>query len=236
MRNIFAIAGRELRAYFGSPWSYVITAVFLVIAGYGFAWNPSTYMETTIRGLLGFGSFFLLILTPALTMRLFAKELEMGTIELLLTAPVRDIEVVLGKYLASLGILTGMLILTFYYPFLLFWFGEPDFGPLASGYLGIFLLGAVFLSVGLFTSSLSSNQVVAFVLGSGILFALWFVGQAASFFEGATRDEIRHISFSWHFSDFCRGVIDTKAIIYYVSVVALFLFLTLRSVEMRRWK
>lgn len=236
MRNIAAIAGRELRTYFGSAWSYIITAVFLTIAGYGFAWSPATYLETTIRGFLGWTSFFLLILAPALSMRLFAKEIELGTIELLLTAPVRDIEVVLGKYLASLGILTGMLILTLYYPLLLFWFGDPDFGPLVSGYLGIFLLGAVFLSVGLFASSLTSNQAVAFVLGSGMIFVFWFIGRAAYFMEGTTRDLLKHISLSGYFPDFCRGVIDTGAIVYLLSITALFLFLTLRSVEMRRWR
>jgi ABC-2 type transport system permease protein len=236
MRNIAAIAWRELRVYFGFPWAYGITAIFLIVAGFGFGWNSMTYLETTIRGFLGWGSFFLLFLAPALTMRLFAKELELGTIELLLTAPVRDIEVVLGKFLASLGILAVMLALTLYYPLLLFWFGDPDPGPIATGYLGIFLLGASFLSIGLFASSLTSNQVVAFVLASAIVLALWFTGQAAGFVEGPARAVAQYLSLSSHFPDFGRGVVDTRGVIYYVSIVALFLFLTMRSVEMRRWR
>ena len=236
MRNVIAIARREFLAYFSSPWSFVITALFLTITGYGFAWDQSTYMETTIRGFLGWGSFFLLFLAPALTMRLFAKELELGTIELIFTAPVRDIELVAGKYLASLGILSAMLILTLYYPSLLFIYGDPEWGPIASGYLGIFLLGAVFLSVGLFASSLTSNQVVAFVLAGAIIFIFWFLESAATSLGGLVGVVLLYISLSYHFPDFGRGVIDTGAIIFYLSVIALFLFLTLRSVESRRWR
>jgi ABC-2 type transport system permease protein len=236
MRNIAAIAWRELRVFFGFPWAYLITAIFLVVAGFGFGWNSMTYLETTIRGFLTWGGFFLLFLAPALTMRLFAKELELGTIELLLTAPVRDLEVVLGKFLGSLGILAVMLGLTLYYPLLLVWFGQPDLGPLVSGYLGIFLLGAVFLAVGLFASSLTANQVVAFVLGNAMVLALWLVGHGANFTGAPVRDVLRTVSLSSHFPDFGRGVIDSGSVAYFVSLVALFLFLTLRSVEMRRWK
>jgi len=236
MRNIAAIAKRELRVYFGLPWAYVVTAVFLVASGYGFGFREETYMDTTLRGFLGLASFFLLFLAPALTMRFFAKELESGTIELLLTAPVRDLEVVLGKFLASLGILAVMLALTLYYPLLLLWFGSPDPGPIASGYLGIFLLGAVFLAAGLFASSLTSNQVVAFVLGSGIILALWLLGNAADFAEGVAGSILRYASISSHFPDFGRGLLDTRGMVYYATLVVLFLFLTLRSLEMRRWR
>ena len=160
MRNILAIAAKELRGYFGTPSFYIIIAVFLVVAGYGFGWTPITYQESTIQGFLGWASFFLLFLGPALTMRLFAEEEKLGTLELLLTAPVRDIEVVLGKFLAALGIFFVMLFLTLYYPLLLMWFGHPDWGPIFSGYIGIFLLGAIFLSIGLFASSLTSWSTV----------------------------------------------------------------------------
>jgi len=236
VRNTLAIAGREFRVYFGSPPAYLITAVFLVITGYGFGWTSVTYMETTIQGFLGWGSFFLLFLGPALTMRLFAEEEKLGTIELLMTSPVRDIEVVLGKYLASLGTLLMMLAITLYYPLLLAWFGDPDWGPIASGYLGIFLIGAVFLSIGIFSSTLTSNQIVAYVVGSAIVLVLWFIGQAAGVAGDKVGVVFRYISISSYFPAFGRGIIDTNALIYFLSIIAVFLFLTIRSLETRRWR
>lgn len=236
LRNISAIAGKELRGYFGAPSFYLIIGVFLFISGYGFGWSPVTYQESTIQGFLGWGSFFLLFLGPALTMRLFAEEEKLGTLELLLTAPVRDSEVVLGKFLASLGTFLGMLALTLYYPFLLLWFGHPDWGPILSGYLGIFLLGAVFLSIGLFASSLTSNQIVAYVLGSAFVLSFWFVGYAGGVAGDRADRILRLISLSTYFPAFGRGVIDSHAVFYYLSVVVVFLFLTVRSLETRRWR
>ncbi len=236
MRNILAIAGKEFGAYFGAPSFYLIIAVFLFVAGYGFGWTSVTYQETTIQGFLGWSSFFLLFLGPALTMRLLAEEEKLGTIELLLTAPVRDMEIVLGKYLAALGMFVVMLILTFYYPIILSLFGHPDWGPILSGYLGIFLVGAVFLSIGIFASSLTSNQIVAYAVGSVLVLSFWFIGYATGV-VGDTADKVfRYISISNYFPAFGRGVIDTNAIIYYLSIVVVFLFLTIRSLETRRWR
>jgi ABC-2 type transport system permease protein len=236
MRNLWTIAAREWKSYFGSPWAFLITAVFLVIAGYGFGFSSITVMETTIQGFLGWGSFFLLFLGPALTMRLFAEEEKLGTIELLLTSPVRDVEVVLGKYLASVGMLLVMLGLTLYYPLLLSWFGHPDWGPIASGYLGIFLLGCLFLAIGLFASSLTANQIVAFVVGSAIVLVLWFIGHTATVAGDRMGKVLGYLALSSYFPAFGRGVIDTNAIVYYLSLIAVFLFLTVRSLETRRWR
>ena len=236
MRNISAIALREIQAYFASPIAYVVTAVFLALTGYFFASQVIYSQEATIRGFLSPSSFILLLLSPLLTMRLLAEEQKMGTLELLLTAPVRDIEVVLGKFTASLASLAIMLGLTWYYPLLLYWFGDPDTGPILSGYLGILLVGASFLSIGLLASSLSSNQIVAAVLALGISIALWILGSAAGFFSGVGADIINYVALPQHFSDFTWGIIDTKDIIYYVSVIAVFVFLTVRSLETRRWR
>lgn len=236
MRNILIIAGRELKSYFGSPWSYLITAAFLIIGGYGFGWSSVTYLETTIQGFLGWASFFMLFLGPAMTMRLLAEEEKLGTLELLMTAPVRDFEVVLGKYLAALGMLVVMLVITFFYPILLAWFGDPDWGPILSGYLGIFLVGSIFLSIGLFASSLTSNQIVAYVVGSVIVLFFWFIGRAAVMAGEGTGQFLRSISISAHFPAFGRGIIDTNAVIYYLSIALIFLFLTIRSLETRRWR
>lgn len=236
MRNILAIAGKELRQHFGSPWAYSIMAVFLFIAGYGFGWSQGTFMESSIQGFLTWTSFFMLFLGPAMTMRLFSEEEKLGTFELLMTSPVRDVEVVVGKYLGALGMLVVMLALTLYFPLLLAWFGDPDWGPIFTGYIGIFLLGAVFLSIGLFASSLTSNQVVAFVMGNAILLVLWFVGRSSSVVGENMGKLLNYISVAKYFPTFGRGILDTNAVIYYLSICFIFVFLTVRSIETRRWR
>jgi len=235
VRNTTAIALKEFKSYLASPMAYVVTGIFLVLTGVFFSTSPATYFETSIRGFLETGSLLLLLLAAALTMRLLAEERKMGTMELLLTAPVRDSEVILGKFLGSLGILTAMLVLTFYYPILLIAFGDPDMGPIATGYLGLFLLGCVSLAVGLFASSLTSNQIVAAVVAGGILFALWFVGLVANYLPEALGEVIGYLSLYYYFPDFMRGIIDTRGVIYYLSITALFLFLAIRSLENSRW-
>ena len=184
------------------------------------------------------GASWLLLIGPILTMRLLAEEQKLGTLELLLTAPVRDEEVVLGKFLAVMGILLVMLLLTFYFPLLLLLFSEPDFGPILTGYLGMFLLSSCFLAVGLLASSLTSNQIVAAVLGVGVLLLFWLLGGASSFLESipAAQAVVEYLSLSTHFGDFQRGVIDSRGVLYYVTFTAAALFLAMRSVEMRRWR
>jgi len=215
--------------------AYVVTGIFLVLTGVFFAISSSTYLETSIGGFLQSGSIVLLLLAAVLTMRLIAEERKLGTMELLLTAPVRDSEIILGKFLGSLGILTVMLALTFYYPLLLMIFGDPDMGAIGTGYLGIFLLGTTCLAIGLFASTLTSNQIVSAVVAGGILFALWFIGVAANYLPEKLGEVINYFSLSYYFPDFVRGIIDTRGLIYYLSITALFLFLAIRSLENSRW-
>lgn len=236
MKNTYSIALKEVRSYFASPIAYVVTAVFLVITGYFFAFNIVNAQEATIRGFLFPGSFVLLLLSPILTMRLLAEEQKMGTLELLLTSPVRDSEVIFGKYLATLLIYAVMLALTLYYPVMLFLFGDPDVGPLLSGYLGIFLLGAACMAAGLMASSVTANQIVSAVIGFGVLILLWVINGAAGFLTGVPKDVVNYLSMPDHFGDFASGIIDTKHVIYYLSLTALFLFLAVRSLETRRWR
>ncbi len=235
MRNTTTIALKEFRSYMTSPMAYIVSGIFLVLTGFFFSGSPSTYLETSISGFLGTGSILLLLLASVLTMRLLAEERKMGTLELLLTAPVRDSEVILGKFMGSLGMLMVMLALTLYYPILLIAFGDPDIGPIVTGYIGLFLLGTASLAVGLFASSLTSNQIVAAVVSGGILFALWFAGMAANLVPQALGEAISYFSLSYYFPDFMRGVIDTRGIVYYLSVTILFLFLAVRSLENSRW-
>ena len=236
MRNTTTIALREFKSYLASPMAYVVTGIFLALTGFLFSINSVTYYETSIRGLWQtWGIILLLLISSVLTMRLLAEERKMGTLELLLTAPVRDSEVIIGKFLGSLGILTAMLALTFYYPILLMWFGDPDWGPIATGYLGLFLVGCTALAVGLFASSLTSNQIVAAVVTGGILFALWFVGMLADLLPEALGEVASYLSLSTYIPDFMRGVVDTRGIIYYLSTTVLFLFLAIRSLASSRW-
>jgi ABC-2 type transport system permease protein len=235
VRNILTIATKEFKSYLVSPMAFIVTGIFLVITGVFFAISPTTYYETSISGFLQSGSIILLLLTAVITMRLIAEERKLGTIELLLTAPVRDSELILGKYFGSLGIIIVMLALTLYYPILLIIFGDPDMGPIGTGYLGMFLLGGTCLAIGLFASSLSSNQIVSAVVAGGILFGLWFIGVAADYLPQKLGEVINYFSLSYYFSDFIKGIIDTRAIIYYPSITALFLFLAIRSLENSRW-
>ena len=235
MRNTLTIAQKEFKSYLASPMAYVVTGIFLVLTGVFFGISSSTYLETSIRGFLDTGSIVLLLLAAVLTMRLLAEERKLGTLELLLTAPVRDSELIVGKFLGSLGILTVMLVLTLYYPLLLIIFGDPDLGPIGTGYLGIFLLGSTCLAIGLFASSLTSNQIVSAVVAGGILFALWFIGMAAGYLPEALGEIINYFSLSYYFPDFVTGIIDTRGIIYYLSITVLFIFLAIRSLENSRW-
>lgn len=246
MRNTITIASKEFRSYLTSPTAYIVICIFMFASGVCFTGQLfglliftdsyySLYNETSISGFLNYGSILLLLLAAVLTMRLLAEERKLGTLELLITAPLRDSEVILGKFLGSLGILAVMLVLTLYYPILLIIYGDPDIGPIVTGYIGLFLLGCTSLAVGIFASSLTSNQIVAAVVAVGILLPLWFIGFAAQPATGALGDVIGFFSLSHYFPDFMRGVIDTRAIIYYLSITALFLFLAIRSLENSRW-
>ncbi|MDE3090712.1 MAG: ABC transporter permease subunit, partial [Chloroflexota bacterium] len=174
MRNIWTIASRELNSYFVSPVAYVVGAAFLLVSGVLFSLTLTSTMDASLRGTFSNITFILVLLAPALTMKLLAEEQRMGTLELLLTSPVHDWQVVVGKFLGSLILFAVMLLgPTLFYVVLLVWLGTPDFGPIISGYLGVLLLGGAFLSIGVLTSSLTQNQVIAYILGLAILLVMW---------------------------------------------------------------
>ena len=237
MTNTLVIAVKELRAYFGTPTAYVVGAMFLIFTGIYFVNDVvQAFAEADVRGYIAPASFFFILLSPLLTMRLLAEEQKLGTLELLLTAPVRDWEVVVGKYLASLVILIVTIALTLYYVLLLYFFGDPDTGPVLTAYFGLVLYGAAALSVGVLASSLTSNQIVAAVIGMGILMPLSFTDVVGNRVGGVAKEIINGLSMSGHFEDFSRGILDLSNIAYFVSLAAVFLFLTVRSVETRRWR
>lgn len=238
MRNVLAITGKELRAYFVSPVAYVVTAGFLLIMGIFFAFvimQPLGSQTASLEPVLGSAPVILLLLAPALTMRLLAEETRSGTMELVLTSPVRDGEVILGKYLASLLFFLFMLALTLVYAVVLLRFGNPDRGVLVSSYVGAALFGAAFLAVGVLASALTQNQIVAAVISLATLLALWLIDIFASLTRGVLADILSYLSIIARYNDFLRGVISSQNVIYYLSVVAVALFLATRALETRRW-
>ncbi len=237
MRTIRAVAFKEIQIYFSSPVAYIVALIFMALSGFFFVrdlGNP--FPEASLSNFFQGATFLLIPLAPALTMRLLAEEQKLGTIELLLTSPVRDWEVILGKYLASFVFLLFLLFLTSYYVILLVVFAKPDPGPIYSGYIGLILYGMAALSVGILTSTLTSNQIIAAVVGTGILVVLYATSFIGDVVTGVWATVFNQLGFTSHFNDFDRGIIDSTHIVYFVTVTALFLFLSIRALESRRWR
>ena len=254
MHNILAIWQREMRAYFVSPIAYVVLTVFLLVVGFFFVANLSSLIQASMmqsqmvqgqamdvpgivsQAVFGTMSVILLFIIPMLTMGLFSEEKRRGTIELLLTAPVSSIQAMIGKYLASLTLMTVMLLLSGISISMLFIYGDPDLKPILSGYLGLFLYSAALLSVGLFMSTLTENQIVSVIITFGVILVLWVIDALSSWSMGAMRDVLTYLSVIGHLDDFIKGVIDTSHIVFYLSFIFVGLFLTYRSLESLRWR
>ncbi|MCH2525898.1 MAG: ABC transporter permease [Dehalococcoidia bacterium] len=237
MKNTSAIAWREIKTYFTSPMAYIIMAVYTAIAAYYFVTSISGVLpEATIRGFLIPSTLIFSLLSPLITMRLLAEEQKLGTLELLMTAPLKEYEIVLGKFIASLLTLISTLVPTVYLVMLLVMFGSPDLGPIFTGYLGLILFGMATLSLGLFASSLSPNQIVGAVLAMGVLIILSVIDLASNYVGGIFVTLVDQVSITNHFEDFSRGIIDTHDVVYYLLFTSFLLFLTIRSLESRRWR
>ena len=251
--NIWIIALKELKTYFASPMAYVVAAAFLAITGFFFVASVSdAFSEASIRGFSAGAIFFMIFLSPALTMRLLAEEQKMGTLELLLTSPVRETEIVLGKFIAAFVMLAIMLALSLYFVLVLFLFGVPDIGPLYTGYLGMILYGSTTLAVGLAASAITSNQLVALVLGAGTLTGLTLVDFIAERVSGTPAEILNGLQLGssfqtfdvsnfavaqgGHFADFSRGIINVSDIAYYLGMTFVFLFLAIMLLASRRWR
>ncbi len=236
MRTTLAIAERELKSYFVSPIAYVIGAAFLLVAGFLFSAILFNTNEASMRYMISNLSVIWLFVAPFITMRLLAEEARTGTIELLLTNPVRDFEVVLGKFIGALLFVLSLLALTLYFPALLFAFGNPDVGPIVTGYLGVILQAAAFLSIGLMVSSFTQNQIVAAFVTFAILLLMWLSESVANYVGRPFNEVVRYLSVTSHFQDFSRGVIDSSHVIYFLSIVVGALFITFLSLQTRRWR
>lgn len=238
MKNVWTITLRELQSYFVSPVAYAVSALFLVLMGVLFFIITSSAQQASMRETFNTMVFIMLLIAPGLTMKLLAEEQRMGTIELLLTAPVHDWQVVLGKYLGSLILFILMLVVpTLYYVVLLVFFGPPDMGPIATGYLGVLLLGGSFLAIGVFTSSLTQNQIVAFFASWVILILLW-IASSISNVGGINNltNAISYLAITQHTDDFFSGVLDTTHVVYALSVIVVALFAATQVLQTRRWR
>lgn len=238
MKNVWTIASRELNSYFVSPVAYVVSAAFLLVSGVLFSLILASTMDASLRGTFSNITFILVLVAPILTMKLLAEEQRMGTLELLLTSPVHDWQVVVGKYLGSLILFAVMLLApTLLYVVLMTAFGKPDYGPIISSYLGVLLLGGAFLSIGVLSSSLTQNQVVAGFLGIVFLLLMWISDAMSRIVGGgAVGDALTYLSITQHYDDFLRGVIDTQNVIYPLSVIAVALFIATQVLQTRRWR
>jgi ABC-2 type transport system permease protein len=238
MEKILLLTRREISSYFVSPIAYVAMALFLVISGFFFAladFRPG--QPAAMRSIFDVMMIILVFIIPIVTMRSLSEERRTGTLETLLTAPVTDTEVVLAKFLGSWLFYLAMLAPTLLYLVLLRIFGHPEYGPVASGYLGLALLGMLYVAVGVFASSLTSNQVIAAVTGFVILVVLAMFGPwMAQAVPAPWRTVIREATVRSHYTDFSQGVVDLVHVVYFVALAAYVLFLTVKALESRRWR
>ncbi|MBN2289821.1 MAG: ABC transporter permease [Candidatus Glassbacteria bacterium] len=245
--NFLPVYKRELRSYFTSPIAYVVLTFFILLTSFFFyvfisefsqaSMSPSPYgprnLNVTIhvlRPLLGNISVIMLFVMPLITMKPFSEERKSGTIELLLTYPLSDLEVLMGKFFAAFTLFLSMLALTLVYPLFMVLHSQPEPGTLLSGYLGLLLMAAAFMSLGIFISSLTENQLVAAVATFAILLILWIIRWVGP------NELVRHLSILEHFNNFSEGLIDTRDIVYYLSFTILWLFMTLRVLESKKWR
>ena len=254
MRNVWIIFRKELRSYFVSPVAYLLLAMFAVIFGF-FFWNilgffiregteammsgqmfPMNLNERVIRPLLSNISVVGLFLIPMITMRLFAEEKRTGTIELLATSPVSDLQVILGKWTAAVVLYGGMLLLSALNFLFLFKYGRPDWKPLAIGYLGLLLQAGALLAIGTFISTLTKNQIIAGAVTFAVCLLLWILEWVTGFDTATWARVMAYMSVITHFESFAKGLLDSKDVIFYVTLIFLGLFLTARSMESLRWR
>jgi len=255
MNNILAIAHKEIKAYFASPIAYIVIGFSAILFGWFFINLLYYFDRMSLQAGLGGGgpesmnvnemligplfmnvSVILLFTLPLVTMRIYSEEKRSGTIELLLTSPLTDFQIVMGKFLGALVLYAAMLSVTLVHIGFLFAFGNPEWRPVATGYLGVLLMGGCFLSLGLFVSSLTKNQIVAGMITFAVFLMFWVVNWISSFSGPTTQAVLNYLSITDHLNDFTKGVLDTKHLVYYVSFITFSLFLTVRSVDSERWR
>ena len=235
MKNILTIFRKELRSYFNSPVAYIVLFVFLIITGWFFTSSLFLGQVVTMRNVFDIIPFIFLFFVPAISMRTLSEEKKSGTIELLLTKPISDNDIVMGKFLAALALTGIALAFTLIYVISLTFLGKIDLGSIIGTYIGLLLMSGVYISIGIFASSLTENQVVAFIISFLMVFALFLLNKVLIFLPTSLASILEYISIDYHFGSIARGVIDTRNIIYYLSGITIFILLTRASLERRKW-
>jgi ABC-2 type transport system permease protein len=236
MSPALVISRREIRTYFNSPVAYIVVTVFTVITGYLFFTQLFLEKQAELRQLFGFMPFLFMFMVPAVTMRLLADERASGTLELLSTMPVRDWEVVVGKFLAALALVCTAVGLTLVFAISVRLLGPLDRGPAIGGYVGLVLMGGAFVAIGVMCSAFTRNSIVAFISAFGISFALYLFGKLTQFMPEALQPIVSFLSIDGHFDNISRGVIDTRDVVYYLSIIGACLLVATTSLDSRRWK
>ncbi len=234
--NTLTIARREFSSYFASPLGYIVIGMFLLLVGF-LVFFPFAFLvigKASLQPMFNSISWLLPLISPAIAMRTFAEERRTGTLEMLITQPVRDWEVITGKFLGALGLLAVCIFATISYPIAISRMGELDWGPVVGGYLGLFLGGAAYVSFGVMVSSMTNDQITAFFVAF-IVGAVFFLMNKALIFFGGAATFLEYLCPDYHFTSIARGVIDIRNLIYFFSVIAVSLMATARSLDSRRW-
>ncbi|HEY5281488.1 MAG TPA: ABC transporter permease subunit [Polyangia bacterium] len=230
------VAKREIKTYFNSPVAYIVVMVFMLISGYLFFSQLFLEKQAELRYYFTLTPLIFTFIIPAITMRLIAEEKGSGTLEMLVTMPVREWEIVLGKFLAGMAMLAAIVGMTCLYAVTVTLLGPVDRGPIITGYLGLLLMGGAYVSIGVMASSLTRNQIVAFILAFAISFALFIFGQVVQYAPEWIGPVLSFLSMGNHFESLSRGVIDSRDVLYYVSVMMVSLIIATASLESRKWK
>jgi ABC-2 type transport system permease protein len=231
MRQVPHIFKKEFRTYFVSPIAYIVISIFLIVTGWFFFSTFFLFNQANLRNFFSLLPVVFAFVVPAVTMRLFSEELNVGSYEILLTMPVTYREVVLGKFLASVAFVTAMLLPTLAYPVTITFLGDLDWGPVAGGYVGAIFLGASFSAVGLFASSLTRNQIVAFIVGVAICFALVLIDKILFFLPTPLVGVLEYLGADYHFENISKGILDSRDIIYFLSLIFISLYATHLAME-----
>jgi len=237
MRNLKAIYIKEIKYYFNSPMAYIFLVIFSVINGYFFTSTFFLFNQSDMRSLFNIIPLVYIFFIPAVTMGLIAREKNTGTMEVVSTLPLKDFDFVVGKFLAAISLIFIGLLITLIHFFTLTQVGTNiDYGAVFTGYLGLALAGSVYSSVGTFASSVTDNQVVAFIIGIFIVIIFFLMDKMLMFVPVSLTGLIQFLSVDYHLSNISRGVIDSRNIIYFSSVIGFFLFITIRVLEIRKWR
>ena len=238
MNKILTLTKKEISSYFNSPLGYIVVSVFLIVSGWLFTQGFFISGQASMRAFFNLLPILFIFILPAITMSLWAEEKRSGTVEVLMTFPIKAAGVVLGKFFSCLAFLFLMLALTSAIPYMVSNLGDPDMGTMLAGYIGALLLGSAYIAIGLWVSSVTKNQIISFIITVAVIFVFYIIGN--SFIIGSLPPEIaavcKFLSFNTHFNSILRGVISLSDVIYYLSVIVFFLFLNARAVGAKKWR